>query len=139
MRQSVHTERRALSRQAACLQSGLPFTKTTIERLKQLATVHRAEELATVRHVLAGYGVLLLRDPDGDADALSFDDLCGLLNVNTVEREQARREGATSLRDMMFIRALEDSASRRSEDYKGGPLFEAYQFRHDRVCPQRTN
>lgn len=127
VRQSIHTERRALRRQAACLRSGLPFTRTAIERLEQLATVHRADELATVRHVLTGFGVLLIRDPDGDADVLSFDDLCGLLNVNAVEREQARREGATSLRDVMFIRALEDSASRRGEDCKGGPLFEAYQ------------
>ncbi|CAD5379711.1 conserved hypothetical protein [Pseudomonas sp. OF001] len=124
--QSIRAERRALRRQAACLRGGLPFTKTAIERLEQLAAEHRADHLATGRHVLTMYGVLLLRDPAGDAGALSFDELCDLLNVNTVEREQARRDGATSFRDVAFIHALEDSASRRGEDCKGGPLFEAY-------------
>lgn len=126
VRQNIHAERRALRRQAACLRSGLPFTKTAIERLEQLAAGHRADELATARNVLTMYGVLLLRDPAGDAAALGFGELCDLLNVNTVEREQARRDGATSFRDVAFIHALEDSASRRGEDCKSGPLFEAY-------------
>ncbi|MNG17146.1 hypothetical protein D3C84_1011110 [compost metagenome] len=56
---------------------------------------------------------------------LGFDAVCDLLNVNRVEREQARAEGVADLAEMIFVRNLEDSASHRGEDWKRGPLFDA--------------
>lgn len=47
--------------------------------------------------------MLLLHDAAGDAAALSFGELHNQLNVNTVERAQARQDGATSFRDVAFI------------------------------------
>lgn len=69
--------------------SGLPAQRVAIHQdhhrtTEQLTTEHRAAELATARHVLTGYDVLLLRDTAGDAAALSFGELYNLLNVNTV-------------------------------------------------------
>ncbi|MGE8435986.1 MAG: hypothetical protein ACN6P2_05540 [Pseudomonas palmensis] len=51
--------------------------------------------------------------------------MCDLLSVNTVEREQARREGVTSLEDLVFAHALEDSAERRGQEWNDAPLFNA--------------
>lgn len=81
--------------------------------------------LIITRRVLAGYGALLIRDPEGTAAALGFDSLCDVLNVNTVEREQARREGLTSLEELAFVYGMEDSAERRDDSWKDGPLFNA--------------
>ncbi|MNN76773.1 hypothetical protein D3C81_1931820 [compost metagenome] len=74
---------------------------------------------------LAGFGQSLLLDHDWLAQVLGFERLCDLLNVNTVEREQARREGFTSLNDLVFIHALEDSVERRAQDWNDAPLFNA--------------
>lgn len=122
---SIRGERRAMRRQAGKLKAFLPFTRQAIADLEQRAQTHRTVERAKALVALAGFGQSLLFDHDGLAKALGFDRLCDLLNVNTVEREQARREGITSLNDLVFTHALEDSAERRGQDWNDAPLFNA--------------
>ncbi|GHS83148.1 hypothetical protein PAGU2196_39820 [Pseudomonas sp. PAGU 2196] len=122
---SIHAERRALRRQAGKLKAFLPFTRQAIADLEERAQTHRSVERAKALVALAGFGQSLLLDHDGLAQVLGFERLCDLLNVNTVEREQARREGVTSLNDLVFIHALEDSVERREQDWNDAPLFNA--------------
>jgi hypothetical protein len=124
-RQSIRDERRILLRSAALLRSGLPFTQAAIERLEQQAGEHRATELEAIRRALVEYGILIIGDRAGMVADVDFDGLCDLLNVNTVEREQARRDGHTSLEELAFLSALEDSAERRGQDWNDAPLFNA--------------
>jgi hypothetical protein len=77
-RQNIHTERRALRREASKLREHLPFTQRAAERLEQQAREHRAEELEKVRPLLVGYGRLILLDLDGYAESLSFQALADL-------------------------------------------------------------
>ncbi|EKT4455855.1 hypothetical protein QEM35_000577 [Pseudomonas putida] len=122
---SIHAERRALRRRAGKLKAFLPFTRQAIADLEQRAQTHRSDERAKALVALAGFGQSLLFDHDGLAQALGFERLCDLLSVNTVEREQARREGVTSLEGLVFTHALEDSAERRGQDWNDAPLFNA--------------
>jgi hypothetical protein len=122
---SIHAERRALRRQAGKLKAFLPFTRQAIADLEERAQTHRSVERAKALVALAGFGQSLLLDHDGLALVLGFERLCDLLSVNTVEREQARREGVTSLNDLVFIHALEDSVERRAQDWNDAPLFNA--------------
>lgn len=122
---SIHAERRAMRRQAGKLKAFLPFTRQAIADLEEQAQTHRSVERAKALVALAGFGQSLLLDHDGLAQVLGFERLCDLLNVNTVEREQARREGVTSLNDLVFIHALEDSVERRAQDWNDAPLFNA--------------
>lgn len=124
-REAIHDERHALRRKANQLRRHLPFTRLAVERLEQQAGDHRGEELALIRPVLVAYGRSLIHDHDGYMPALGFDAVCDLLNVNRIEREQARAEGVDNLGGLLFVRNLEDSASHRGEDCKRGPLFEA--------------
>lgn len=121
-REAIHAERRDLRRKAGQLRRHLPFTRLAVERLEQQASDHRARELALIRPVLLAYGHALIHDRDGYMAALGFDAVCDLLNVNVVEREQARADGVDTLRGLVFTYALEDSASRRGDDGEGGPL-----------------
>lgn len=122
---SIRSERRAMRREAGKLKAFLPFTRQAIADLEQRAQEHREDERSGARNVLAGFGRSLLFDREGLAVALGFDRLCDLLNVNTVEREQARKEGASSLEDLVFIHVLEDSAERRGQEWSDAPLFNA--------------
>ncbi|MEE1922506.1 hypothetical protein V0R50_07095 [Pseudomonas sp. 148P] len=122
---SIHAERRAMRRQAGKLKEFLPFTRQAIADLEQLAQAHRSDERDKAVVALAGFGRSLLFDHDGLAQALGFDRLCDLLSVNTVEREQAMRDGITSLEDLVFIHVLEDSAERRAQEWNDAPLFNA--------------
>nr|WP_314658193.1 hypothetical protein [uncultured Pseudomonas sp.] len=122
---SIRAERRAMRRHAGKLKAFLPFTRQAIADLEQRAQTHRSDERAKALVALAGFGQSLLFDHDGLAQALGFERLCDLLNVNTVEREQARREGVTNLEDLVFTHALEDSAERRGQDWNDAPLFNA--------------
>lgn len=124
-REAIHEERRELRRKANQLRRHLPFTKLAVESLEQQAQDYGTEQLAATRPVLLAYGGDLIRDHSGYMQALGFDAVCDLLNVNTVEREQARRDGVDDLSGLIFIHNLEDSASHRGEDFKRGPLFEA--------------
>ncbi len=124
-RDAIHDERHALRRKANQLRRHLPFTRLAVERLEQQARDHRANELALLRPVLLAYGESLIHDREGHMAILGFDTVCDLLNVNVVEREQARADGVDDLAGLLFIHNLEDSASHRGEDCKRGPLFEA--------------
>lgn len=124
-REAIHDQRRALRREAAKLREFEPFTKQQADALEQQARDYGAAQLEAVRPVLLAYGGDLIRDHSGYMQALGFDAVCDLLNVNTVEREQARRDGVDDLSGLIFIHNLEDSASHRGEDCKQGPLFEA--------------
>ena len=122
---SIHAERRAMRRQAGKLKAFLPFTRQAIADLEQQAWEHRDDERSKALVALSGFGRQLLFDEDGLADTLGFERLCDLLSVNTVEREQARREGVTSLEGLAFTHALEDSAERRGQEWNDAPLFNA--------------
>ncbi|MDF0729216.1 hypothetical protein P0Y43_00530 [Pseudomonas entomophila] len=122
---AIHAERRAMRRQAGRLKAFLPFTRQAIADLEEQEQTHRSIERAKALVALAGFGQSLLLDHDGLARALGFDRLCDLLNVNTVEREQARRDGSTSLECLVFTHALEDSAERRAQEWNDAPLFNA--------------
>ncbi|WPP47261.1 hypothetical protein [Pseudomonas sp. AN-1] len=124
-REAIHDERHALRRKANQLRRHLPFTRLAVERMEQQARDHRADELKLLRPVLLAYGQSLIHDRDGYMAALGFDAVCDLLNVNRVEREQARADGVDDLAGLIFVHNLEDSASHRGEDSKRGPLFEA--------------
>lgn len=50
-----------------------------------------AEELASVVDMLEDYGRVLILDREGYARTLGFEALAGLLNINLVDRERARR------------------------------------------------
>lgn len=122
---AIHDERRMMRRGAAVLRQFEPFTKQQADALEQRAKDHRDTELEGIRHTLRAFGQSLLHDSDGYLSAMGFDGVCDVLNVNTVEREQARRDGVDDLSGLIFIHNLEDSASHRGEDCKQGPLFEA--------------
>lgn len=122
---SIHAERRAMRRQAGKLKAFLPFTRQAISDLDDQAQTHRSVERAQALVALSGFGQSLLFDRDGLASALGFDRMCDLLSVNNVEREQARRDGSTSLESLVFTHALEDSAERRGQEWNDAPLFNA--------------
>lgn len=122
---SIRDERHTLRRQAGKLKAFLPFTRQAIADLEQRAQTHRSDERAKALVALAGFGQSLLFDHDGLAQALGFERLCDLLNVNTVEREQVMREGVTNLEGLVFTHALEDSAERRAQEWNDAPLFNA--------------
>lgn len=124
-RETIHDQRHALRRLARLMRERGPFAQRRAEELKRQADSYGAEQLALSRPVLLAYGQSLIHDRDGYMAALGFDAVCDLLNVNRVEREQARAEGVADLSGLVFIHNLEDSASHRGEDTKRGPLFEA--------------
>lgn len=123
---AIHTERRAIRRQAGKLRQFLPFTAQTVADLEQQAREHRARELEDGRRVLVAFGRTLLLDTDGIAAALGFEALADLLNINRTDRERARREGWRTLSDLIAIHDLENSSERRSDERgAGSPLYEA--------------
>lgn len=125
-RQSIHAERRELRRQAGKLRRFEPFTNLAADSLEQQAREHRAEELEKVRALLVGYGRLILLDLDGHAEALGFEALADLLNINRVDRARARREGWRTLSDLVAVHDLENSAERRGDEWgAGSPLYQA--------------
>jgi hypothetical protein len=125
-RRSIHAERRALRREAGKLRQFEPFTRQQADTLEQQAREHRADELEGARSVLACYGRVLLKDAEGDAEALGFEALADLLNINRIDRERARREGWRTLSDLIAIHDLENSAERRGDEWgAGSPLYQA--------------
>ncbi|WP_090539846.1 hypothetical protein [Halopseudomonas formosensis] len=65
-------------------------------------------------------------DKTGDAEALGFDALADLLNINRVDREKARREGWRTLADLVAVHDLENSSERRGDEWgAGSPLYQA--------------
>lgn len=125
-RASYHAERGAMRRQARKLRQFLPFTEQQASTLDSQAQAHKAELLENTRLTLVAFGSWLLRDADGIADTLGFDQLADLLSINPVHREQARQEGGTSLQGLAYIAQMEDSATGHGDGWGGGgPLSEA--------------
>lgn len=122
---SIHCERQAMRHHAGKLKAFLPFIRQTIADIEEQAQAHREDERSKALAALAGFGQSLLLDPEALTSTLGFDRLCDLLSVNTVEREQARQDGARSLESLAFTYALEDSAERRRQEWNDAPLFNA--------------
>lgn len=125
---SIRSERQAMRRDASKLRHYLPFTADKIYEIQQQATEHRSAEWNDLRKVLGAFGRSLMLDTERLADGLGFDRLCDLLAVNAVEREEARKDGATGLAELVFAYALEDSAARRRQEWNDAPLFNACQL-----------
>lgn len=126
VRDEIRHQRRELRRKARKLRQFEPFTKLAADMMVEQSRNHRAAEWESVRRVLLGYGRLILLDREGIADALGFEVLADLLNINRVDREQARREGWRTLSDLVAVHDLENSSERRCDDWgEGSPLYEA--------------
>ena len=125
-RAQICAERRELRRQARKLRQFEPFTKLAADTMEEQAREHRATEWESMRLVLLSYGRLIVLDHDGIADALGFEALADLLNINRTDRERARREGWRTLSDLIAIHDLENSSERRSDERStSSPLYEA--------------
>jgi len=126
VRDEIRHQRRELRRKARKLRQFEPFTKLAADMMEEQSRNHRAAEWESVRRVLLGYGRLIVLDHEGIAETLGFEALADLLNINQVDREQARREGWRTLSDLVAIRDLENSADHRSDEWgAGSPLYEA--------------
>src|SRR5690606_18065818 len=100
--------------------------KLAADMMEEQSRNHRAAEWENVRRVLLGYGRLIVLDREGIAETLGFEALADLLNINRVDREQARREGWRTLSDLVAVHDLENSSERRCDDWgEGSPLYEA--------------
>lgn len=125
-RDEIRQTRRAFRRQAAIERQHLPFTRHKVEELERLAREYRADLMEVARSILLAHGALLVLDKAGDAEALGFDALADLLNINRVDREQARREGWRTLSDLIAVHDLENSSERRGDEWgAGSPLYQA--------------
>ena len=136
---SIREERRAMRRKASKLRQYLPFTASTIAQIERQADDHRRVEREDLRTVLAGIGRSLVMDTEGLDKGLGFDRMCDLLSINTVEREAARNDGLDTLTDLAFAYALEDSVTRRGQEWSDAPLFNACQLatmNFIRKCPE---
>lgn len=124
---SINSECRAIYREAAKQEAFLPFTRKAIADLERRAEEHREAEHSEARSELIGFGMSLLVDAEGLADALGFDRLCDVLNVSQVHREHARQDGDASIYNLTMVLRLEDSAGRKLEEWDaGGPLLHAF-------------
>lgn len=140
VRDEIRHQRREMSREASKLRQFEPFTKLAADTMEQQAHDHRAAEMESVRLVLLGYGRLVNLDSDGYAEALGFEALADLLNINRTDRERARREGWRTLAELIAIHDLENSAERRGDRWgDGGPLYQASLLalvEFMRACPE---
>lgn len=138
-RAQIHTERRAMNRQARKLRQYLPFTAKAADDLEQRASAHQAETLTALRRALIAYGEAIIQDRDGIAAALGFDQLADLLSINPAHREQARQDGGESLQGLVYIARMEESATHHGRQWgAGGPLSQACQaamMEFIRACP----
>lgn len=126
VRNEIRQQRRKLRRQARKLRQFEPFTKLAADMMEEQSRNHRAAEWENVRRVLLGYGRLIVLDREGIAETLGFEALADLLNINRVDREQARREGWRTLADLIAIHGLENSADHRCDEWGArSPLYEA--------------
>lgn len=125
-RKTVNSERRAINRQARKLRAYLPFTAGAIAELEQSAANHQTQLLESARAALVSFGLFILQDRKGIAQALGFERLCNVLGINAVHRQQIDDESRASLFGLIYVEDLEDSVNRRSEEWgAGGPLYEA--------------
>lgn len=136
---SIRLERRAMRRKSNKLRQYLPFTASAMADIEQVAANHRSAEWDDLHKVLTGFGRSLVLDTEGLAAGLEFDRLCDLLAINTVERETARKEGLSTLADLVFAYAYEESAARRGQQWNDAPLYNACQLataNFIRECPE---
>jgi len=136
---AINSERRAFRREAGKLRHHLPFTANKLYELQEQSSQHRKEQRDDLRKVLAAFGRSLMMDTEGLTAGLGFDRLCDLLEVNIVEREKARNGGGTSVSDLVFAHAVEESAARRGQDCNDTPLFNACQLAFSdflKECPR---
>jgi len=108
--------------------------------LEAQAQAHREAERSGAQSVLAGMGQSLIFDHQGLANALGFERMCDLLSVNPVHRQQAHKDGDTSLRGVIYLSQLEDSSTSYGDEWgAGGPLYRACQcamIRFIKECPE---
>lgn len=124
---SICSERRAILREAAKLEAFLPFTQKAIAGLERRAEEHREAEYNGAESELIGFGMSLLVDAEGLANALGFDRLCDVLSVSSVHREQALQDGDASIYNLTITLNLEESAGRKGDEWDdGGPLLRAF-------------
>ena len=136
---SIRLERRAMRRKSNKLRQYLPFTASAMADIEQVAANHRSAEWDDLHKVLTGFGRSLVLDTEGLAAGLEFDRLCDLLAINTVERETARKEGLSTLADLVFAYAYEESVARRGQQWNDAPLCNACQLataNFIRECPE---
>lgn len=119
-------ERIAIGREATKLREHLPYTRHSVEQLVQKASNHRDGDMERARLALEEIGSVIAHDQLPELEVLALSDFAALLNINAVDLEQARRDGASKLSGVAFIQKLEDSASLRRIDWSDGPLFCAY-------------
>lgn len=124
-RAQIRAERSIFRREAAKLKPYLPFAQPQMDLLIEKSKTHRAEEHATIKQGLVGFGYNLIKDSEGAYEAIGFSVMCDLLNINPVHRAEAIQDAKT-LADLIYVARLEDSVSPKSEAWgEGGPLFEA--------------
>jgi hypothetical protein len=123
-RTAIYATRRAYRRHAAIQREHLPFTKRSGEKMERLARKYQPDGLELARSILVANGRMIVLDPAGNAEALGFEALADLLNINQVDRERARREGWRTLSDLVAVHGLENSAEHRGEG-DGSPLYQA--------------
>ncbi|RDK01623.1 hypothetical protein [Paraburkholderia lacunae] len=125
-RARLHDDRRHIERQARVLKAGgNPFDKARIRKLHNMVREldPRFRELREKSNELAR--LLMHAAPIIDA-CTTLNERCEVLNVNIADREGL--EESTGIVHIVFAHGLEDSAERRREDCKGGPLFYAMQL-----------
>lgn len=137
---SITAERRTFRREAGKLKPFLPFTKRAIADIERQALAHREAERTGARAILTGFGKSFMFDRDGLAEALGFDRMCDLLNVNPVHRRKAVEDGDTSLQGVAYLSQLEDSQAGYGDDWgSGGPIYRACHaamIQFIRECPE---
>ncbi|AZG85152.1 hypothetical protein N032_05485 [Pseudomonas syringae pv. pisi str. PP1] len=137
---SITAERRAFRREASKLKPFLPFAKQAIADIERQALTHREVECAGGRAILSGFGKTFIFDRERLAEALGFERMCDLLNVNPVHRHQAAEDGDTSLQGIAYLSQLEDSSSGYGDDWgAGGPIYRACHaamIQFIRECPE---
>lgn len=135
----IQAERRAMRRRAAKMKAGLPFTWHAMADLKQQAKEYREGARADGKRILAEFGMSLMFDRGGFADALGFERMCDVLGVNPIHRQMAQACGEVSLREVVYMTRLEDSSAGYGDDWgAGGPLYRACHaamIRFIRECP----
>jgi hypothetical protein len=124
VQEQIYAERHEYLRCSKTLRKRLPYSALDVTLLETHADNHRSAELETARLNLVHYGYALAGDRTV-AEALGFDRVCDILNVNPVHRAKARMSNHT-LRGLIFEARSEDSADVKSQTRSGGPLCEAF-------------
>lgn len=124
-RDALHADHRVLDRKVRVLRRhGTPFDAFMIKSMDLALCDVIARIHATSKDIDAGGKLLVNCAPLVDA-ATSLSERCDILNVNTADRRGLTE--ADGVLKIVFVHGLEDSAERRRDDCKNGPLFKAVQ------------